>query len=134
MTDNQLAPAYVTNNTSQQSNTDQFLENNNNEDVNNNNNLWTSPQPKMNANMLDLGAPPPYTPPYASAPPCYDENTHPIEQRRLTQSNTNDDYEKEDLDFFKYSIPCKRIATYVSVCVALIVIVVILLLLIFGKM
>jgi hypothetical protein len=132
MTDNQLEPST---NTPLQSHTNQFLENNNNEEDENNNNFITQPPKRNIPNMLDLGAPPPYAPPYASAPPCYDENIHRNDQHQLMHSNVNDaDYEKEDLDFFKYTIPCKRIATYVSVCVALIVIVVILLLLIFGKM
>lgn len=103
------------------------------------NNNWVEPNPQQKHNcptmtLDDLGAPPPYAPPYPTAPPYY-PTTVPIasdDERRLMNRREQEN-EKEDLDFFKYTIPCKKIATYISVCVALIVIVVILLLLIFGQ-
>lgn len=80
-------------------------------------------------------APPPYTE-FADAytaneisalPPSYS----PEDQRN---ANNSDNSDKEDLDFFRYSAPCKKIATCVVTLVALIVFLIFILLIVYGKL
>ena len=51
-----------------------------------------------------------------------------------TNTNNSDNSDKEDLDFFRYSAPCKKIATCVATLVALIVFLILILLIVYGKL
>jgi len=78
-------------------------------------------------------APPPYTqfdesfmmqPPIVP-PPTYDN---------VNNNNQQDETPKEDLDFFRYTAPCKKIATCIATLCALVIFLVFILLIIYGKL
>ncbi|XP_057293317.1 uncharacterized protein LOC130621953 isoform X2 [Hydractinia symbiolongicarpus] len=106
-----------------------------------NNNTWRrldSREPLLNntENNLLPDAPPPYNEVDVNptAPP-YEENdlVYPREPIRTTSYREEEEV-KEDIDFFRYSAPCKKIATCIATCLALVTFLILILLLVYGKL